>query len=149
MTRSPGAVGRPRSRAVATWLALVGGSLGLHRFYLHGGRDPWAWLHPLPSLVGAYGIWRMRELGVDDVLGSLLVPFLGVMLATTMLQAMVYGLASNERWAARHGGSGADAERAWGTYVAVVIALAVGVSVAVATIAFTAQRYFESLAAIK
>jgi hypothetical protein len=147
LTAAP--IRRPRSRAVATWLALVGGSLGLHRFYLHGARDPWAWLHPLPTLVGAYGFWRMRELGVDDARGALLVPFLGVMVAATMLQAIVYGLMGDERWAARHGGPGAPAERGWPTYVAVVVALAVGVSVAVATIAFTAQRYFESRAEIR
>jgi len=141
-------VARSRSRAVATWLALVGGGLGLHRFYLHGGRDVWAWLHPLPTLVGGYGFWRMREFGVDDARGSLLVPFLGVMLATTMLQAIVYGLASDERWAARHGAASAAVQRGWLTYSGVVLALAVGTSVAVATIAFTAQRYFESRAEI-
>ena len=100
---SPPPAGSSRSKAVATWLALVGGSLGLHRFYLHGAARPWAWLHPLPTLVGAYGFWRMRECGVDDARGALLVPFLGVMLAATMLQAIVYGLTSDERWAARHG----------------------------------------------
>jgi len=137
-------VDQSRSRAVATWLALVGGGLGLHRFYLHGGRDVCAWLHPWPTLVGAYGFWRMREFGVDDGRGSVLVPFLGVMLATTMLQAIVYGLASDERWAARYGAASAAVRRGWLTYAGVVIALAVGTSIAVATIAFTAQRYFES-----
>jgi TM2 domain-containing membrane protein YozV len=149
LTPPPAPVGPAPSKAVATWLALVGGSLGLHRFYLHGAGDPWAWLHPLPTLVGAYGFWRMRQYGVDDALGALLVPFLGVMLAATMLQAIVYGLTSDARWAARHGGAAAAAERAWPTYVAVVVALAVGASVAVATIAFTAQRYFESRAEIR
>ena len=138
-----------RSRAVAAWLALVGGSIGLHRFYLHGARDVWAWLHPWPTLVGAYGFWRMLEFGVDDARGALLVPILGVMLAMTMLQAIVYGLASDERWAVRHGAAAAAVQRGWLNYVAVIIALAVGTSVAVATIAFTAQRYFESQAAIK
>ena len=66
-------------------------------------RDPWAWLHPWPTLVGAYGFWRMRTCGVDDARGSALVPLLGVMLAATMLQAIVYGLTSDERWAARYG----------------------------------------------
>ena len=149
MTPLPAPAGRARSKAVATWLALVGGSLGLHRFYLHGVRDPRAWLHPLPTLVGAYGFRRMREFGVDDARGALLVPFLGVMVAATMLQAIFYGLTSDERWAARHGGRAAAAKPAWPTYLAVVIALAVGVSVAVATIAFTAQRYFESRAEIR
>ena len=144
MTPSSIPVDRPRSRAVATWLALIGGGLGLHRFYLHGPRDVWAWLHPWPTLVGAYGFWRMREFGVDDATGSLLVPFLGVMLAATMLQAIVYGLAGDERWAARHGAASAAVARGWLTYVGVVVALAVGTSVAITTIAFTAQRYFES-----
>jgi TM2 domain-containing membrane protein YozV len=136
-----------RAKAVATWLALVGGSVGAHRFYLHGARDAWAWLHPLPTLVGAYGFWRMREFGVDDARGALLVPFLGVMLAATMLQAIVYGLTSDERWAARHGAVGRPT--GWLTYVAVAVALALGVSIAIATIAFTAQRYFEAQAEIR
>ena len=148
MTTPAGAIAAPRSRAVAAWLALVGGGLGLHRFYLHGPRDLWAWLHPWPTFVGAYGFWRMREFGVDDARGSLLVPVLGVMLVATMLQAIVYGLASDERWAARHGRAAAALQRGWLTYAAVIIALAVGTSVAVATIAFTAQRYFESRVAI-
>jgi hypothetical protein len=138
---------RARSKAVATWLALVGGSLGLHRLYLYGWRDAWAWLHPLPTLVGAYGFWRMREFGVDDARGSLLVPLLGAMLAATMLQAIVYGLTSDERWAARHGTPAQPT--GWTTFAAVALALAVGLGVAVATMAFTAQRYFESRAEVR
>jgi len=143
----PTAAAPARSKTVATWLALLGGSLGLHRFYLFGIRDPWAWLHPWPTLVGAYGFWRMRTWGVDDARGSALVPLLGFMLAATMLQALVYGLSSDERWAARHGPR-SGAAPAWPLVLAVIIALAVGASIAVATIAFTAQRYFEARAAI-
>ena len=55
-----------KSKTLATWIALIGGSLGLHRFYLHGFRDPWGWLFPLPTLVGLYGVQRMRLLGQDD-----------------------------------------------------------------------------------
>lgn len=149
MTTSAAPPGRSHSRAVAIWLALIGGSLGLHRLYLHGLRDPWAWLYPLPTLVGAYGFWRMRQFGVDDARGALLVPFLGIMVAAAMLQAIVYGLMSDERWAARHGGSTAAAERGWPTWLAVIVALAVGAAVAVATIAFTAQRYFETHAEVR
>ena len=141
--------GPARSKTIATWLALLGGSLGLHRIYLFGWRDPWAWLHPWPTLVGAYGFWRMRNFGVDDARGSTLVPLLGIMLAATMLQAIVYGLTSDERWAARHGATSAAIQRGWLTYFGVVVALAVGTSIAVATIAFTAQRYFESRVEIR
>ena len=139
----------PRSQAIATWLALVGGSLGLHRFYLYGARDPGAWLHPLPTLIGAYGFWRMNQFGIDDARGSTLVPLLGVMLAATMLQAIVYGLMNEERWARRWRAGVPDAPRGWPTLVAVGLALAVGVSIAVATIAFTAQRYFESVIEVR
>ena len=133
-----------RSKAVATWLAVAGGSLGLHRFYLRGAGDAWAWLHLPPTLIGAYGFWRMREWGVDDARGALLVPLLGAMLAGTMLVAIVYGLTSDERWAARHGGDPHRSRATWLTLVAVALALATGASIAIATIAFTAQRYFEA-----
>ena len=139
MTATPA----PRSRAVATWLAVVAGTFGAHRFYLHGARDAIAWLHLPPTLVGAYGWWRMREFGVDDARGSLLVLCLGAIVALTMLQAIVYGLASDERWAARYGAA-SDHRRGWPVVLALIVALAVGAGATMATIAFAAQRYFES-----
>ena len=139
MTATPA----PRSRAVAIWLAVVAGTFGAHRFYLHGTRDVIAWLHIPPTLVGAYGWWRMREFGVDDARGSFLVPILGAMLAATMLQAIVAGLTSDERWAERYGAA-SDHRRGWPVVLAVVLALAVGAGATMATIAFAAQRYFES-----
>ena len=130
-----------RSRPVATWLAVLGGTLGLHRFYLHGLRDPWAWLHPWPTLVDAYGFWRLRLLGLDDLVGSRLVPLLGAMLAMSMLAAIVYGLTPTERWRDRFGESGAAS--GWATVIGVVVAAGVGATATMATIAYTAQRYFE------
>ncbi len=143
MTPAGTAPRRARSRTVATWLALVGGSVGLHRFYLHGARDAWAWLYPWPTLTGVYGFWRLREIGLDDTRGALLVLLLGVMVAAAMLQAIVYGLTSDTRWAERHGGTPAPGRSAWPTVIAVGLALAIGAAVTVATIAFAAQRYYE------
>lgn len=138
---------RAPSRLVATWLTLLVGSLGLHRLYLHGLGDRWFWLFPGPTLAGAYGFWRLRELGTDDSLGALLVPLLGVMVAGTMLLAIVYGLMPAERWRARFGGDAAAAATGWATIGGVIIALAAGAIVAMATIAFSAERYFGRLAA--
>jgi hypothetical protein len=142
VTTSPAS--RPRSRVLATWLALVGGTLGAHRFYLHGVGDWIAWLHPAPTLVGAYGVWRMREFGVDDARGSILVLCLGAMVAASTLQAIVYGLTADERWTARYGAAPPHRGPSWPVYVAVVVALAVGATATIATIALAAQRYFES-----
>ncbi len=135
---------RHKSKTLATWIALVGGGLGLHRFYLAGLRDPWGWLYPLPTLLGLYGVLRVRAFGVDDQLSWLLIPLLGFALAAAMLSAIVYGLTSDERWQQRHNPHEAAPQRSgWAAVIGVVLALMIGASVLMATIAFSGQRYFE------
>ena len=135
-----------RSTTLATWLALLGGPMGVHRFYLHGLSDVWGWLHPVPTLLGAWGLRRVTEFGQDDQLAWLLIPILGFMVAGTMLQAIVYGLMPDERWHARHN-AGLDTRAArpsgWGAVLGVIAALLVGATVLMSTIAFSGQRYFE------
>jgi putative Mn2+ efflux pump MntP len=138
-----------RSRTIATWLAFVAGTLGVHRFYLYGVGDVLGWLHPWPTLIGVYGFWRMREFGVDDSRGALLVLFLGAMVALAMLQAIAYGLTGDERWVERHGPARAARGPAWPTYVVVGLALAIGAAATMATLAFAAQQYFESRAELR
>ena len=84
-----------KSKTFATWIALIGGGLGLHRFYLAGFRDVWGWLYPVPTLIGLYGVQRMRNLGQDDQLAWLLIPLLGIAVSAAMLSAIVYGLTSD------------------------------------------------------
>lgn len=132
-----------RSKTAATWVALLGGCVGLHRFYLHGLRDPWGWLFIWPSLVGFYGVQRMRGLGGDDHLAWVLIPFLGLTLAIAMASAVVYGLTPDDRWNARFNPTGPQSRMGWGAVIGVATALIVGAGILMATIAFTAQRYFE------
>ena len=80
---------RPRSKSVATWLAVIGGTLGLHRFYLRGWRDRWGWLYPLPTLLGLAGLQRVRAFGQDDMVSWVLIPLLGFSLSAAMLTAIV------------------------------------------------------------
>ncbi|MDQ6684164.1 MAG: hypothetical protein M3Z16_03480 [Pseudomonadota bacterium] len=143
---NPSADAAAPSKTVATWLALLGGGLGLHRFYLHGSGDPFGWLFLPPTLIGSYGFWRLRHFGVDDTLGSWLVPLLGVSLTVAMLNAIVCGLTSETRWRDRHA-LAADAHEAatgWPVVIGVILALAFGAGIAMATVAFCAQRYFEA-----
>lgn len=130
------------SKTLATWIALLGGPLGLHRFYLHGFRDPWGWLHPLPTAVGLYGVLRMRALGVDDRLSWLLIPVLGLTISACMLAAILYGLTPDERWNARHNPHGPEHRTGWSTILGVALALLLGGGVLMATIAFAGQSYF-------
>jgi len=132
-----------KSKTVVTWLALLGGSLGLHRLYLAGRRDVLAWLHPLPTLAGLVGVHRMLDLGQDDRLAWLLLPLLGLMLAQAALCAIVYGLTPDERWDARHNAGAPVHATGWGPVLGVIAALVVGAIALMATIAFSGQRYFE------
>lgn len=132
-----------KSKTLATWIALIGGSLGLHRFYLHGFRDPWGWLLPIPTFIGLYGVERMRELGQDDQLAWLLIPVLGLVLSGTMLAAIVHGLTPDEKWNARHNPQGGGPRSGGMAVFGAIVALMIGAGVLMATIAFGAQRWFE------
>ena len=134
---------RYKSKTAATWLALALGSLGAHRFYLHGRRDLWAWLHPLPTLLGAAGALRMRNLGQDDHAAWLLIPLLGLMLSYSMLAAIVCGLTPDDRWAERFNPGQAVRPTGWGPVIGVVVALLVGGTVLMGTLAFGGQMFFE------
>lgn len=133
-----------KSKTLATWLAFVAGSLGLHRFYLHGPRDLWGWLHVPPALLGTYGVLRMLDLGQDDRLAWALIPLLGLVLSVSMLSAIIYGLMPDEKWNARFNAGAAEVRSGWLAVLGVLCALTVGSTVLIATIAFSGQRYFES-----
>ncbi len=132
-----------KSKTLAAWIALIGGSLGLHRFYLHGFRDVWGWLWPLPTFLGVLGVQRLMSLGQDDQIAWVLIPLLGIAVSTAMLSAIVYGLMPDDKWNARYNPSGPVHHTGWAAVFAVVISLLVGATVLMATIAFSGQRYFE------
>jgi len=132
-----------RSKTLAAWLAVLVGTLGLHRVYVHGARDALAWLHPLPTALGAYGVLRMRALGQDDRLAWLLIPLLGLMLAQAMLVAIVWALTPDEKWDARHNPVQPTQPSGWGAVLAAIAALMLGGIALTATIAFTVEKLLE------
>ncbi len=133
---------REKSKTLATWLALLLGPLGAHRFYLYGWRDRLAWLHPPATLLGVAGAVRMSNLGQDDHAAWLLLPLLGLMLAAAMLAAILIGLTPDERWADRHNPGQPPRDTRWGPVIAVVIALMVGGIVLMGTLAFGGEKFF-------
>lgn len=135
-----------KNKTMATWLAFVGGQLGLHRLYLYGPGDLLAWAHPLVAAFGWWGVERIRTFGQDDQLAWLLVPLLGFTLATTAVTAIYYGLMAPEKWNLLHNGTLADASAGntnWLTIGAVVFALLFGTISLMSSIVFSFQRYFE------
>ena len=134
---------KTRSKTAAAWLALLLGTLGVHRLYLHGPRDPFAWLHPLPTAAGLLGVWRLRTLGQDDPLAWLLIPLLGLMISVAMLCAIVYALTPDEKWDARHNPGRTVTATGWGAVLAAMAALLIGGTVLMGTVAYGGQKFFE------
>jgi hypothetical protein len=132
-----------KSKTFATWCALIGGGLGLHRIYLYGVKDSWAWLWVLPTLLGAYGVRRVWTLGQDDQLAWLLVPLLGLAVAAAMLAAIIYGLTPDEKWNARFNPQGPEHRTGWLAIIGVVLALLIGATSLMSAIAYSSQHYFE------
>ncbi|MEJ6007944.1 TM2 domain-containing protein [Paucibacter sp. AS339] len=133
-----------KSKTVTAWLALLLGSFGLHRFYLHGFGDKLGWLHPWPTLIGLYGVQRMDQLGQDDRLAWVLIPVLGLMLVNATISGIVYGLTSDADWNAKHNPGQTIRPSGWAVIIAVIACVMIGGISLMSTIAFSAQRYFES-----
>lgn len=149
------------SKTLATWIAVIGGSLGLHHFYLGGLRSPWGWLYPIPTLVGLAGVVRMRNLGVDDRLSWALIPWLGLSISVGMLCAIVIGLTTDAKWARLYAGDPTrpvvratrdeDDESpppglvrtGWAPVLGVILALMLGGGVLMGTIAFAVEKVFD------
>jgi hypothetical protein len=136
-----------KNKTLAAWLALVGGIVGLHRFYLKGLGDLLGWLLPIPTVLGLYGIARVQQYGLDDPWSWVLIPLVGFTFAGCALMAIIYGLMSPERWNARFNpaapSDAASGATGWTTIAAIVLALAVGTTVLMASIVFSFERYFE------
>jgi hypothetical protein len=149
------------SKTLATWIAVIGGSLGLHHFYLGGLRNWVGWLYPIPTLVGFAGVLRMRDLGIDDRLSWALIPWLGLTISAGMLCAIVIGLTTDAKWARVYAGvPGQPMVKAtrdeddespppgivhtgWAPVLGVILALMIGGGVLMGTIAFSVEKSFD------
>ncbi len=138
---------KPRNKTLTVWLALLGGSLGLHRFYLRGWGDWIGWLHPIAAALGWMGVERVQQYGQDDHLSWVLIPFLGLSIATACLTGIVYALADRPKWnrwfnpdLAPEAAAGATN---WLTIGALIFSLMFGTVAFMGSLAFGIQRYFE------
>ncbi len=136
-----------KNKTLAAWLTFLGGPLGLHRFYLFGFRDVVGWLLPLPTTLGIYGIQRALANGQDDTLSWVLIPFIGFTAAGCALNAIIYGLKSQEQWNAQFNPTANEnapaGQTQWLTIGAVAMSLLLGTTVLMSSIVFSFQRYFE------
>lgn len=138
---------RIRNKTVAAWLAVLLGSLGMHRFYLRGLGDWIGWLFPLPTALGWWGVDRVLTYGQDDKLSWVLIPLLGVSLTAACISAVVYTLSDKTKWNRQYNPQldeeHASGSTSWLGMGAVILAMLMGAISLMGSLAFGFQRYFE------
>ena len=119
-----------KNKTLATALALFLGTLGAHRFYLHGPVDRIGLLHagslPLAALLysqadGLHEFYAWLPLLISSI--------------AAFISALVIGLSPDDKWDARfNAGSGKQSRSNWPLAILLVLTLLVGTTVLIATI---------------
>ena len=127
-----------KNKTFATLLATVLGGLGIHRFYLYGAKDLWAWVHlssaPLSLLVMFIGAGQSQMFLLAPLIVSVLAGF---------IEALVLGLMSDEKWDAAHNrNSGRESSSNWPLALILVFTLGIGAIALIAAIARTFDLLF-------
>lgn len=120
-----------KNKTLATLLAFLFGGFGIHRFYLGGMADKWGWLHlaslPASGLVLALFPDAPLFFGIMPLILSALV---------AILEALIIGLTPDEKWDAKHNpASGRSSDSRWPLAILLVLAVGVGTTGLIATIA--------------
>ena len=126
-----------KNKAFTSLLAFLLGCLGAHRFYLHGGKDRWGWLH-LAALPASL---LLRQLFPEADWFYQILP-LTLSALVGFLEALVLGLMPDDKWDARYNAaSGRLSDTGWPLAVVLVATLMLGAGVLIATMA----RLFDLL----
>ena len=127
-----------KNKTFATLLACVLGGLGLHRFFLRGAKDPWAWIHlssvPLSLMAMVIGAGQPALFLLAPLVLSVLAGF---------VEALVLGLMPDDKWDATYNqNSGRHSSSDWPLAMILVLTLGIGAIALIATIARTFDLLF-------
>jgi len=126
-----------KNKTLTTLLAALSGGIGLHRFYLHGLRDRFGWLHVLSAPLS---LALAQAFPASPALFNALPLVLSMLCAA--VEALVIGLTPDDKWDLRHNrhnaGSGRSSESHW--VLAVILVLTAGAG-AMGLIALLARSF--------
>jgi hypothetical protein len=127
-----------KNKTLATLLAALFGAIGIHRFYLYGLKDKWAWLHA--SSLALSGVAIRFRFG-DPLLftaSPLLISFLA-----GLIEALVIGLTPDDRWDAQHNPTSPKRSHSgWPLALLLIFTVAGGAVALIAAIARTLDLLF-------
>jgi TM2 domain-containing membrane protein YozV len=127
-----------KNKTLATLLAAALGALGAHRFYLHGLKDKWGWLHVSSLLIS--GITARLWFGEPLLFTAspLIVSFLAA-----LIQALVLGLTPDDRWDQSYNpGAAQTSHSGWPLVLLLILITGGGAIALIAIIARTLDLLF-------
>lgn len=120
-----------KNKTLATFLALLLGFAGLHRFYLHGLSDRWGWLHALSLPLTAVLLSANPELPLLINTAPLVVSML-----IASIETFVLGLMQDEKWDVRYNPtSGRTSDSRWPIALMMVLNLFYGATLLLTVLA--------------
>jgi hypothetical protein len=120
-----------KNKTFTALLALLLGGAGIHRFYLHGLRDVWGWLHFASLLLCATLLSADPERALLINTAPLVLSVLAACIET-----FVIGLMPDEKWDATYNsGSGRTSDTGWMVAVLMVTNLFCGATLMLITLA--------------
>ena len=120
-----------KNKTMATFLALLLGSVGIHRFYLHGLKDRWGWLHAVSLPLSALLLLSNPELPL--LINT--VPLV-ISLLSASIETFVLGLMPDEKWDVRYNpASGNASDSGWPVALMMVVNLFCGATLLLTVLA--------------
>lgn len=130
-----------KNKTLATLLASTLGGTGLHRFYLQGSRDRWAWLHAVSLPLSAIALIAGKRM--DPVYSLFLFAPLIFSVLAGLVEALILGLTPDDKWNARYNAiSEKKAKSSWPLALILVLTLAIGMGGLIFIISRTADLLF-------
>lgn len=122
-----------KNKTLATLLAVVLGGPGIHRFYLYGPRDFWAWNYVAAFLLFVCALVLAQG---PHSLGITLLTLFPISIFAGWIEAMVIGLTPDKKWDARHNANSARSSASgWPLVLLLVLTFACGFTTFIVCIA--------------
>lgn len=126
-----------KNKTIATFLATFLGGLGLHRVYLYGWQDKWAWVHFISLPVSVL----LALAAPDQPLMFTGSPFV-LSVLTGSIESLTIGITSDEAWDARFNrDSGRKSMSDWPLAVLLVLTVGTGATALIAAMARLADLF--------